>query len=82
MLPQKMGCGCGMTCWRRLEEWHEAGVWQHLHQVMLERLGRTDEIGWGRPSLDSASIAAPGEANTPARTRLTRARRAPSAISW
>ncbi len=20
-LPQEMGCGCGMTCWRRLVEW-------------------------------------------------------------
>jgi transposase len=25
-LPQKMGCGCGMSCWRCLQEWHEAGV--------------------------------------------------------
>ena len=25
LLPQEMGCGSGMTCWRRLEEWHEAG---------------------------------------------------------
>ena len=21
MLPKEMGCGCGMTCWRRLAEW-------------------------------------------------------------
>ena len=27
MLPQEMGCGSGMTCWRRLKEWHRAGVW-------------------------------------------------------
>ena len=26
MLPQEMGCGSGTTCWRRLKEWHEAGV--------------------------------------------------------
>jgi transposase len=26
MLPQEMGCGSGMTCWRRLKEWQEAGV--------------------------------------------------------
>src|ERR671918_2807695 len=24
MLPKEMGCGSGMTCWRRLKEWHEA----------------------------------------------------------
>jgi transposase len=31
MLPQEMGCGSGMTCWRRLKEWNEAGVWERLH---------------------------------------------------
>ena len=30
-LPQEMGCGSGMTCWRRLREWQAAGVWQRLH---------------------------------------------------
>jgi transposase len=36
MLPQKMGCG--MTCWRRLAEWQQAGVWQKLHEVLLAKL--------------------------------------------
>src|SRR4051794_41774238 len=27
-LPQEMGCGSGMTCWRRLEEWQGRGGWQ------------------------------------------------------
>lgn len=22
MLPQERGCGAGMTCWRRLRDWH------------------------------------------------------------
>jgi transposase len=25
-LPKEMGCGSGVTCWRRLKEWQEAGV--------------------------------------------------------
>ncbi len=25
MLPQEMGCGSGMTCWRRLRDWLEFG---------------------------------------------------------
>jgi transposase len=29
-LPREMGCGCGMTCWRRLRDWQRAGVWQGL----------------------------------------------------
>jgi transposase len=39
MLPKEMGCGSGMTCWRRLKEWHEAGVWERLHRVLLDRGG-------------------------------------------
>ena len=31
MLPQEMGCGSGMSCWRRLREWQEAGIWQLIH---------------------------------------------------
>jgi transposase len=60
MLPQQMGCGSGMTCWRRLKEWHEAGVWERLHRVLLDRLGEADEIDWSRASLDSAAVPAPG----------------------
>jgi transposase len=37
MLPQEMGCGSGVTCWRRLREWQEAGVWERLHKVLLDR---------------------------------------------
>lgn len=59
MLPQEMGCGSGMTCWRRLQEWYEAGVWEELHKVLLDRLGEADQIDWSRASVDSASVAAP-----------------------
>jgi transposase len=54
--PQEMGCSSGMTCWRRLKEWQEAGVWEKLHLVLLNRLGEADQIGKERASLDSASI--------------------------
>jgi transposase len=58
MLPQEMGCGSGMTCWRRLRDWHEAGVWDRLHQVLLDRLGEAGQIDWSRAALDSTSIPA------------------------
>src|SRR5215467_7327953 len=45
-LPQEMGCGCGMTCWRRLRDWHQAGVWPELHAVFLDRLAEADRIDW------------------------------------
>ncbi len=82
MLPQEMGCGSGMTCWRRLREWHEAGAWERLHEALLDRLGEADRVDWSRASLDSASVPAPGGAKRPARTRRIAANRARSATLW
>jgi transposase len=82
MLPQEMGCGSGMTCWRRLKEWQEAGVWERLHQKLLDRLGEADQIEWERASLDSASVPAPRGAERPARIPQTKANRARSATLW
>jgi len=58
MLPQEMGCGSGMTCWRRLEEWHDAGVWEKLHTLLLTELRSDDRIDWSRVVVDSGSIRA------------------------
>src|SRR5687768_16152974 len=58
MLPQEMGCGSGMTCWRRLRDWPAAGVWDALPRTLLDRLGDAGQIDWRRASLDSASIPA------------------------
>lgn len=80
MLPQEMGCGSGMTCWRRLRDWQRAGVWVRLHRVLLDRLGATDGIDWSRASLDSASVRAKKGANRPDRTRRIAANRARSGM--
>ena len=34
-LPQELGFGSGMTCWRRLRDWQAAGVWHRLHLLLL-----------------------------------------------
>ena len=82
MLPQELGCGSGMTCWRRLRDWQEAGVWDRLHHALLDRLGEAGQIDWSRASLDSASIPAKRGAKPSARTRRIAANRARSAILW
>jgi transposase len=82
MLPQELGCGSGMTCWRRLQEWHQAGVWHKLHQLLLNRLGEADQLDWSRASLDSQSVPAPGGAKKPGRIRRIEANRARSAMCW
>jgi len=57
-LPQEMGCGSGVTCWRRLRDWHKAGVWHRVHRMLLERLGEADRIDWRRAAMDSSSLRA------------------------
>lgn len=81
MLPAEMGCGSGMSCWRRLRDWQAAGVWAALHGVLLERLHGAGQIDWSRAALDSASVPAKRGARRPAPTRRTAARRARSATS-
>ncbi len=79
MLPAELGCGSGVTCWRRLRDWQAAGVWGELHCALLDRLGEADRIDWSRAALDSASVPAKGGARRWDRTRPIAARRAPSA---
>jgi transposase len=59
LLPAKeLGCGSGVTCWRRLRDWQQAGVWQRLHHRLLDQLGREGRLDWSRASLDSLSVRA------------------------
>lgn len=58
-LPLALGCGCGMTCWRRLREWQQAGIWASLHHQLLNRLHGLGKLDFTRASLDSSTVAAP-----------------------
>ncbi|WP_461145135.1 IS5 family transposase [Salinifilum aidingensis] len=57
-LPQELGFGSGMTCWRRLRDWHEAGVFAELHEVLLAELHAAGQIDWSRAIADSSHVRA------------------------
>ena len=78
MLPKQLGCGSGWTCWRRLRDWQQAGVWARLHERLLNWLGDQAAIDWNRASLDSVSVRAKKEASAPVPIRLTAAKLAPN----
>ncbi len=82
LLPQEMGCGSGVTCWRRLRDWQAAGVWARLHHALLDRLGQADALDWSRVSVDSTSVRAKRGAQTPARIRRIARNRARSTMLW
>jgi hypothetical protein len=59
LLPAKeLGCGSATTCWRRLDEWTRAGVFEQLQAVLLDELGAVGRIDLERVSVDSFSLRA------------------------
>jgi transposase len=77
-LPSELGFGSGITCWRRLEEWQRAGVWEKLHALLLARLRAADQIDFSRAVVDSSQVQAKKGAPRRARARSIGAGQAPS----
>ncbi len=80
-LPLELGFGSGATCWRRLDEWQKAGVWERLHELLLDRLRAAGEIEWSRAIADSSHVQAKKGGPKRARARWIEAGEAPSTIS-
>src|SRR2546426_5685917 len=57
-LPPELGFGSGSTCYRRLDEWQKAGVWERLHALLLSELRAAGEIEWSRAVADSSHVQA------------------------
>ena len=81
-LPLELGFGSGSTCYRRLVEWQEAGVWERLHALLLAELRAAGEIEWSRAVADSSHVQAKKGAPKRARARLIEPETAPSTTSW
>ncbi|WP_417159207.1 transposase [Streptomyces gilvifuscus] len=56
LLPLGLGFGSGQTCWRRLERWQKAGVFDQLHCILLAELNAAGELGWSRACVDGSHI--------------------------
>ncbi len=82
LLPKELGCGSGTTCWCRLRDWQEVGVWERLHARWLDWLGDEAAIDGSRASVNSMSVRAKRGASRPGRTRSTAASQVPSTTWW
>ena len=58
MLPREMGCGSGVTCWRRLRHWQRRGVWKKLLAAMLQKVQDAHGIDLSKVVVDSQSVRA------------------------
>src|SRR5262249_49473779 len=81
MLPQEMGCGSGVTCWRRLRYWQRRGVWKKLLHALLDRLGREGLLDWSKAVVDSQTYRAVFGGPSPARTPRIGPKKARNATS-
>jgi transposase len=70
-LPQELGSGSGMTAWRRLRDWQEAGVWQRRHEALLAELNAAGALDWSRAVIDSSYVRAVKGGPKPGRARST-----------
>jgi len=80
-LPAELGCGSPVTCWRRLKEWTQAGVWPKVHSKLLKILGQRGQLDRSRGVIDSASVRAVFGGRTPARIPPIERKKAVSGMS-
>jgi transposase len=73
-LPKEYGSRA--TCHRRLQEWQEQGVWEHLWLIFLGALDQQGKLDWSQAFLDGSFVPAKkGERISP---MAGRAKAAPS----
>jgi transposase len=70
-LPQELGFGSGMTCWRRLRDWNDAGVRTRLHENLLAELHAAGALDWSRAVIDGSHLRAMKGGPKPDRARST-----------
>jgi transposase len=80
-LPQELEYGSGMTCWRRLRDWQQAGVWPQIVRVLHEEMPETRRIDFDRV-VDAARDGEDGaEGKVARRPRSTTLVRQPSPVA-
>jgi transposase len=76
---EAVGCS-GVTAWRRLRDWTEAGVWPRRHAALLSELRRADLLDLDDCAVDGSHVRAlkrgitsgphPSTARVPARSTI------------
>lgn len=79
-LPTNIFGVSGSTCWRRLSEWQEQGLWQRLHEVLLAELRAAGLLELAHAVVDSSHVRALKGGTTSVPARSTGPAREPSTI--
>jgi transposase len=76
---ETIGCS-GVTCWRCLRDWTEAGVWPRLHEIFLAELRKAGLLDMEDAAVDGSHVRALKGGLTPDLRRSTVAAGAASTI--
>lgn len=57
-VPAEAVGSSGVTAWRRLRDWTEAGVWPRLHAALLTELRRASLLDLNDCSVDGSHVRA------------------------
>ncbi len=76
---ETIGCS-GVTCWRRLRDWTEAGVWPRLHEILLAELRKAGLLDMEDAAVDGSHVRALKGGLTPDLHRSTAAAGAASTM--
>jgi transposase len=82
-LPQELDCGSGVTCWRRLHEWVDAGTWGAIESRLRAALPHGVHVDWARASGGASrpggqALSLPHAAHDPGATSIAVDRR----LAW
>jgi transposase len=80
-LPQELEYGSGMTCWRRLRDWQQAGIWPQIARVLREEVPEARRIDFDRVIDSVGGAGAEGESRVARRPRSTTLVRQPSPVA-
>ncbi len=67
---EQIGCS-GVTAWRRLRDWTEAGIWPRLHEVLLAELRKGGLLEMDDAAIDGSHVRALKGGITPDLRRST-----------
>lgn len=57
-VPIVLGYGSGSTCWRRLHDWQEAGVWDTVLELLLQDLAQQGRLDLANLIVDGSKVPA------------------------
>jgi len=55
-LPADMGCGSGVSCWRRLRDWQRNGIWEEMQAILMTEIGAEGKVDFSRAAKCTGTV--------------------------